>query len=33
MCLNESEGERLEALAFFPWAYSPGANHPVEGWL
>jgi len=33
MWLEQSESQRLETLACNPWAYSPRANHPFEGWL
>ena len=32
MWLERSESQRLETLAGVPWAYSPRANHPLEGW-
>ena len=29
--LEQSESQRLEALAC-NWSYSPGLNHPLDGW-
>ena len=30
--LEQSESQRLQTLAGNPWAYSPCANHPLDGW-
>jgi len=31
--LEQGESQRLETLADIPWAFSPCANHPFDGWL
>jgi hypothetical protein len=31
--MAEIESQRFETLAWYPMAYCPGANYPLEGWV